>query len=51
MTVKVTFDYEPEDEEVDAEDPTGLTSEAFDDLADQLHAVGAENVRCEAVVQ
>jgi hypothetical protein len=32
MRIKVTGYFEPEDHELDAADPTGLTSEAYDRL-------------------
>lgn len=41
MKVNVSFDYEPEPEEVDESDPTGLTSEAYDTLMDTLMEMGA----------
>lgn len=44
MRVRVTFVFEPEPEEIDEDDPTGLTADAFERLMDQLVGVGATDV-------
>lgn len=45
--VNVNFSFEPEDEEADDADPSGLTSEAFEQLMEQLSELGATDVRVE----
>jgi hypothetical protein len=42
MTVLVSFDYEPD--EPDDTDPTGVSSDEFDRLTDQLMEIGADNI-------
>lgn len=44
MSVKVTATYEPDDNEVDGDDPTGLTAKAYDELTEQLMALGFDNI-------
>lgn len=44
MKVKITANYEPDPDEVDDEDATGLTMEAFDELNNQLMAAGLDNI-------
>lgn len=44
MSVRVTFLFEPDPDEVDESDPSGLTAEAFDKLMDQLIGLGATDV-------
>lgn len=42
--INVTMTYEAEGEEYDPDDPTGLSSEAFDSITDPLLALGFENI-------
>jgi hypothetical protein len=42
--IRVIFKYDPAGDEVDDENPTGLTSEAHDMLYDQLLGLGAEDI-------
>jgi hypothetical protein len=44
MTVEVTFQYEPEPDEVDADDPSGLTEEAYTKLMDEVIQIGGGDV-------
>lgn len=43
-TVNVKFDYEPEPDEVDEDDSTGLTEDAHSRLLEDLMQLGATNI-------
>lgn len=42
--IKVVFTYEPEPDEVDTNDSTGLTQPAFEKLHEDLMKLGAEDI-------
>lgn len=44
MQVRIVFTYNPELDEVDTNDPSGLTAPAFEKIQEALDALGAEDV-------
>jgi hypothetical protein len=47
MRVKVTAFIDPEDDEVDEADSTGLTGEAYDHFMEGLMALGLDDINIE----
>lgn len=50
MAVQVTFTFEPEPDERDESDRTGLTEAAFERLTERLMELGAEDITAEKAV-
>lgn len=52
MKIKVTFEFEPEEDEADPDHETGLTNEAWESKTDALMgAWGAEDITFEKVAE
>ena len=47
MAVKVTFLFDPEPEEADDDDSTGLSEEGYNELSDAVSALGGYDVKFE----